>query len=179
VPACATGDAELPSPPDHKTNRPPGSSRLRELHGQRPAISLNRRRPLVTADSPGDRCGMDPARIQPQATSSVRDLHGRFCKEPRGVEDRGKPVRNRRSVAVDSKSAVMILHGLRSGSPVVTNTSCCPLAAHPCSLSQRLSIAWTLSRAFTNPQRPSSLRSCVARATSCWRSLLSAAARTG
>jgi hypothetical protein len=70
-------DAELPSPPsDHKPNRPPGSSRRRELHGQRPAISLNRRRPLVTADSPSDRCGMDPAPIQPQATSSVRASWG-------------------------------------------------------------------------------------------------------
>jgi hypothetical protein len=38
-------------------------------------------------------------------------------------------VRNARSVAIDGRIAVMILHGFRVGSPVVTDTGCRPSAA--------------------------------------------------
>jgi hypothetical protein len=46
-----------------------------------------------------------------------------------GVEDRGTPVRNARSVAVDSGIGGQDPPGFRAASPVVTDTGCCPSAA--------------------------------------------------
>jgi hypothetical protein len=47
--------------------------------------------------------GWEVRRYEPLA-SSVRDLYRPSCKELRGVEDRGRQMRNARSVAVDGRS---------------------------------------------------------------------------
>ena len=84
----------------------------------------------------GDRrCPRVPVAAQTQRGSRPRRLPpceicvGHSCKELRAVKDRGRLARNARSWSSMAGSAVMILHGFRAGSPVVTDTGCCLSAA--------------------------------------------------
>jgi hypothetical protein len=62
---------------------------------------------------------------------------GIFFKELPGVEDRQDACETPGQWPSMAESAVMILHRLRAGSPVVTNTGCCPSAARRSHLGPR------------------------------------------
>jgi hypothetical protein len=51
--------------------------------------------------------------------------------EIRAVEDRESAWKTPGQSASMAQSAVTSLHGFRAGSPVVTDSGCCPSAAHP------------------------------------------------
>jgi hypothetical protein len=70
--------------------------------GRSAAAARSERRPLDAGDALTCCFGVEVRGFEPLA-SSVRDLHGIFFKELRGVEDRGRPVRNTRSAAVDGR----------------------------------------------------------------------------
>jgi hypothetical protein len=54
---------------------------------------------------------------------------GRLPMELRAVENRESTWKTPGQWPSTGESAVMLLHSLRAGSPVVTNTGCCPSAA--------------------------------------------------
>jgi hypothetical protein len=90
-----------PRPSGHNPNRSFASSLLVELEGQRPAVRLNRWRPLAPANAMRDRCDTDPARTErfhrlcspTRCCPTGSILYRHACKADIGATQSSKPGR--------------------------------------------------------------------------------------